>query len=440
MKRDPIAKYLAKRADLDSRPLVSGTLTSIDQVVVIPALAEYEHLFDTLDSLRNNPAAELAHTLVLCVVNNRAIPHADAAMIANNQRTLKRLEALVQHGKVEKETPLRLAYVDASSAGHELPSEEGVGLARKIGLDWGLAVLRDSESSCRLLFSLDADTLVDFNYLAAVRRHYEAHDGWGSVIAYAHRFDGTAEENTAIVYYELFLRYYALGMSYAGSPYAFHTIGSTMVCRAKAYAAISGMNRRQAGEDFYFLQQLAKTGHVDTLHSTCVYPSCRGSHRVPFGTGARVRAFQETPDMAYMTYDPAVFRILKQWLSLVEVKLDASVEDLLGGADEISEALRTFLEANGFERTWVRLKEHSAGSQGLLAQFHRWFDGLKTLRLIHYLRDNGYPQRDLFDAFNELMTWVGEEIPMGCGAALHGNDAGQQALLAFLRNRDREMR
>ena len=36
-----------------------------------------------------------------------------------------------------------------------------------------------------------------------------------------------------------------------------------MTCTAKSYVATGGMNRRMAGEDFYFLQKLAKTDGVD---------------------------------------------------------------------------------------------------------------------------------------------------------------------------------
>ena len=49
-----------------------------------------------------------------------------------------------------------------------------------------------------------------------------------------------------------------------------------------------------------------------------------------------------------------------------------------------------------------------------------WFDGFKTLKLIHYLRDNGFPPVFTFKALNELfeMTDIsfdfkhqGENVP-----------------------------
>ena len=37
-------------------------------------------------------------------------------------------------------------------------------------------------------------------------------------------------DNSAIICYETFLRYYVMCLRYAGSYYAFHTIGSAMAC------------------------------------------------------------------------------------------------------------------------------------------------------------------------------------------------------------------
>jgi len=42
------------------------------------------------------------------------------------------------------------------------------------------------------------------------------------------------------------------------------------------------MNRKQAGEDFYFIQKLMPLGGYFALNSTAIYPSPRESSRVPF--------------------------------------------------------------------------------------------------------------------------------------------------------------
>ncbi|MBW2562143.1 MAG: glycosyltransferase family 2 protein, partial [Deltaproteobacteria bacterium] len=165
-----IQKYLAHYS-VDARwRITPGSLKEIDNAVVIPALAESDHLFTTLASLSKNPRTELAHTLVICVINNGSPDTVPADDIADNQKSLEILEKLVNSDGED----LRVAYIDASSPGLEMPDRDaGVGLARKIGLDLALGVFDYENDSPKLLFSLDADTLVEDNYLSAVRRSFE---------------------------------------------------------------------------------------------------------------------------------------------------------------------------------------------------------------------------------------------------------------------------
>lgn len=416
--KDPIRTYLRKRADLESRPLISGETKGIDQVVVIPVLAERKTILKTLTSLATNPAADLERTLVICVVNNRERPLSQEDDIRDNQDTLAVLDCWVRSGQVPSELgteagSLRLGVVDASSAGFELPPKGGVGLARKIGLDWGLSILADSDSRVRLLSCLDADTFVEQNYLDSVRKHFEQRNGWAAVVSYCHPIPDSKEESAAIICYEIFLRYHVLGLFFAGSPYAFPSVGSTMVCSAEAYAAVSGMNQRQAGEDFYFLQQLAKTGRVDQIFATTVYPSCRPSHRVPFGTGQRVRRFLSHAQNEYVLYSPESYRILKAWLHTVRNGLDADADRLLVSARDIDPRLADFVDYLGFRDVWPGLQENAADTAQLLAQFHRWFDGFTTIKLIHFLRDNGFPECEMFASVRTLLDWLKVDDPFG---------------------------
>ena len=430
-----IDKYLAKRADLERWPLVAGDTSSLRRVVVIPALAEHDYLDETLASLAANPEEELRETLVICVVNNRGPAHTTTDVLENNQRTLADLERRVQ----QPEDGVRAAYVDAASPGCELPPKDGVGLARKIGLDWGLAVLRDNGAPRGLLLSLDADAAVCPEYLSGVRRHFEEHDAWAGVVAYAHRFDGPPGQVAAIVCYEIFLRYHVLGLRHAGSPYAYSSIGSTVVCRADAYAAVAGMNRRQGGEDFYFLQQLAKTGGVDEIPGATVYPSSRASIRAPFGTGPRVARFLRHERDEYVLYHPEGYGVLKEWLEAVTAHAADGAECLLEKADGICPQLCAFLAQNGFAKVWGRLAANARDESALLVQFHRWFDGFRTLKLIHHLRDNGFPEQDMLASVRQALRWFDAEPGDVAWERLRDDIAEQQRLLEHLRDLARRM-
>ena len=405
-----IAAYLEKRAVRGPWTLSAVDTRGITQAVVIPALAEEQRLFDTLGDLAANGAADVARSLVICVVNNRATPHARAEDIADNLRTLARLEAL------RKDTPLRLAYVDAASPGKELPRREGVGLARKIGLDLALSALH-GEGADGPLLSLDADTRVSPDYLATVRAHFDAEPApWAAVVAYAHPLDGAAAGRDAIVAYELFLRVHELGLRRAGSPYAYPAIGSTIICSRAAYVSAGGMKRRLAAEDFYFLQDLRKGGAVHRIPGTVVQPSARPSHRVPFGTGATIVRQVQPGAEAQHLYAVESYQVLERFLAAADHNPDAASETLseAGG----SEALEAFLEAQGFPGAWKGIQRNARSAEQRRAQFHRWMDAFRTMKLFHHLRDYAHPDTALEAGLPALLDWCGVEKTPGGPIAL----------------------
>jgi len=421
---DTIRRYLSRKSALAGRPVAHGQLEGITQAVVIPALAEHACLFDTLDTLAANDTRQRAGTLVVCVVNNH--PAASPEQRADNARTLHRLHAMQAPG-----APLRLAVIDATSPGYELPPRGGVGMARKIGLDFAAGVLAENSAARGPLISLDADTHVEPHYLETVSAHFARPGAWAAVLAYAHRLGRDPREAHAITCYELFLRYHALGLRHAASPYAFHTIGSAMACSAEAYAAISGMNTREAGEDFYFLQQLAKTGPVAPITATTVHPAGRPSRRVPFGTGRSVLNYLDEPEAAYRVYAPASYAIIRQWLACVRERLNADADELLAQAASISAPLGDFLILQQFAAAWAKLRANNPQPQRLLRAFHGWFDAFRTLKLIHHLRDHQHPRHDIFDALACMLAWNGCS-PMTCPSP-RDDLQFQQALLTHLR-------
>ncbi|MCP4642903.1 MAG: glycosyltransferase family 2 protein [bacterium] len=431
--RDPVAKYLAKLALAERWPLSVGSTDGLRQAVVIPVLDEQDYLSATLDSLARNPRDELDRTLVVCVVNNRAdSDHEEAAR--RNQETLADLERRMAGGS-EPGANLRLAVVDASSPGCELPPRQGVGLARKIGMDWACRILHDIACPRGLIFSLDADTAVEPDYLSAARDGLECLGASAGVVDFAHPLDGPEDLVRAIVCYELFLRHYVIGLRIARSPYAFHSVGSTMVCTVGAYAAVSGMNRRQGGEDFYFLQKLAKTCGVAHIPGTTVYPSPRPSPRVPFGTGPRVRRFLDGTHDEYRGYHPESFRVVGDWLGCLEAACNAAASDMLGAAGRIHPVLPDFLSQEGLPAIWDRLRRNAADAAAFRDQLHRWFDGLKTLKLFHVLRDESYPDQGLFEVIDWLLQAgkapIRDEFDP---ATLTGDLAAQIRLLEALRS------
>jgi len=394
-----IRSYLCKRAVAAPWRINAPPGKPFDGAVVIPSLAESTNLPLTLHSLAANPPDLLARFLILVVVNHRS--DATAAEKADNRATMASLPLWNQECGLES-----LFWVDAASPETELPLKQGVGLARKIGLDLALPCL-DFSAGDPLLVCLDADTTVQPDYLPAITGHFASACAGGAGIPYRHRPAADPQGQAAIDRYELFLRAYVLGMEEAGSPYAFHTVGSAMACRATAYAASGGMNRRLAGEDFYFLQQIHKTSGVSTMTGTCVHPSPRSSTRVPFGTGRAVGDMLAKGDGQLLFYQPQLFDILGEWLALVAGHDDADGEELMRRAGSLSPPLRDYLEQAGFSAAWANLLRHNPDGERLMAAFHGWFDAFRTMRLMHHLTDSAYPRIQPEEAVPRLLERAG---------------------------------
>jgi hypothetical protein len=380
------------------------------RAVVIPALAERENLPLTIESLSSCVPAEILYdTLILVVVNNRPPESGHAVdQIENNALTLKWLE-----DEGANVAPL-LAWIDASSPGHELPRWGGVGLARKIGCDSVLAFLSGLQKLIALddfiFFSLDADTTVSPDYLKVAGLELMKSGCAGGVISFKHQKADSAEIQAAIDEYEAFLNYYVEGLRWAGSPYAFHTVGSCICFSASAYIRANGFAaRRQAGEDFYFCVELAKTGGICEINKTMVFPSARVSRRVPFGTGRRIAEATLKGGEALLVYDFRVFVYLRELLKAVSAYPDAGGDRIY--AELTSPATREFLESRGFPDIWGRFQRQYKTKDAVMAAFHRWFDGFVTLKYIHWLTEKEWPRRPLEEIYQDQA-----DIYRGCSA------------------------
>lgn len=400
MPPDIVIKYLQKYSVKEWKIENIGN-RKFDNVIVVPVICEYENIRRLINSLLQNDEKYLYCTLLLIVLNN--LPSSKEEIKIENLRTMDYLRTI----NSEK---INIRFVDASSPGKELPvNHGGVGLARKIGMDLALTVFDYSSASKKILICTDADCTVEKNYLQEITSAFNKRDLSAAVVNYRHDISGEDENTAAIICYEYYLRYYVLGLKYANSPYAFHTIGSTMVCDYKSYIKAEGMNKRKAAEDFYFLEKLAKVAAIENISSTTVHPSARASWRVPFGTGQRVNRFLSKERDEYKLYSPEVFEILKSWLTALN-KNSNLVSDYLSDAERIHPELYKFLIQQEFDRAFSKILNHANDEKQLNLQKKLWFDGFRTLKLIHHLRDNGFPEINTFDAIDLLF----EKMKISC--------------------------
>ena len=422
---ESVTKYLAKYS-LPQWKLEAFFDSKIDNAIVIPVISEYENLRKLLASLLKNDNKYFTRTAIIVVVNN--LPDSAEEVKTDNHKSLDFFRSIIHKNNVEDSltqktigSNLNICLVDASSSGLEMPKKiGGVGLARKIGMDEALKLFDYSTASKKILICLDADCTVDFNYLTVVVDEFNKRNLSAAVVKYEHAIEEDIPTTHAIICYEFFLHYYVLGLKYANSPFAFHTIGSTMICTHESYIKIEGMNKQKAAEDFYFLEKLAKNYKIEKIDSTKVYPAARNSWRVPFGTGQRVGRFLSKKQNEYLLYDPVCFDILKAWLEVFNAEGIKISEEYLNTAKKIHPELSNFLMEQNFSEDWDRILKNSTRTEQLAKQKQLWFDGFRTIKLIHYLRDKAYPQIDMFEALNGLFKrldmkkdffWNNESVP-----------------------------
>ena len=333
---------------------------------------ELEELPGTLASLQTalSTAGKDAPGILL-VVNHG--PHAAPERKAHNLELLE----LLRKGNFPG-----VLWVDAASPGKELAN--GVGEARRIGMDTALSLLDLEDPEHAYIVCLDADSHVSPDYWQAILAEFAARPEHGTLsIGVSHRTGKNEAEETAIRKYEKFMDDYVAELRNAGSPYAFHTIGSAMAIRASVYVACGGMRVRSGGEDFYFLQAAAKVAPVWPMAAKVVHPAARPSDRVPFGTGPAVRSLLAGEPLE--VYSPKGFAALKELLD--NVRQDAFCAPESARNTLQPETVR-FLEERGFFRVWENVLKNTPDNAKAREQaFHRWFDALKTLQFIRVFRE-----------------------------------------------------
>ena len=369
-------------------------------VVVIPCHNEPD-LVSSLDALwQCDPPAWAVEVIV--VVN---------AALGASQSIQQQNEASIRQARAWAATHQRAGFaMHMLDRPGLLPKVAGVGLARKIGMDEALWRFASAGQDDGVILCFDADCTCARNYLQAVMSHFQEHPASpGCSIYFEHPLCGALPPAVyeAVVLYELHLRYYVEALRFAGFPFAFHTIGSSMAVRERVYREQGGMNKRKAGEDFYFLHKIIPLGEFGEVNSTTVHASPRPSDRVPFGTGRAVR--QYLADGTLPGYPLAAFRDLKEFFSRIP-----SLHLRENGTASLSEPLQSYCEQVGFSSALNAIRANTASYGAFRNRFFRWFNGFHAMKYIHYARDHSYSEGNVIAEASHLLRELG-------GAALEFN-------------------
>lgn len=365
--------------------------------VCIPVYAEPE-LISTMDSLWS---CELPGTLVDVFILFNMSNRMTADEIALHKMAWRDCRQWVS---AHQKQGLRFRLVNLEV----LPDPKGgVGWARKLVLDEAARKL-DQHG---ILLCLDGDCIVEPNYLRVVYDYFQSHPSCDAAsLNFEHRLELLGEgEKEAITQYELHLRYLVQAMRWTGHPFAYHTIGSAMAVRRNAYLLQGGMNTRQAGEDFYFLQKFIEIGNLHEITGTTVFPSARISNRVPFGTGRAMTQLQtETP--IWKTTSPEAFSHVRNLFEALDIIRDLSLNASLDKLKQIPEIipgisgqLSLYLQSIDFYTECRKIASQTASLANFRKRFFRYFNAFRMIRYTHYMRDHFFPDIPVIDAASELI-------------------------------------
>lgn len=363
--------------------------SELSLIVVIPCCNEPD-LNSSLQSLYqcDQPNGNIE---VLVVVNASEI--ASEEILIKNKETVLEGEKWCYHNSQDW---IKTFFIEEN----QLPKKHaGVGLARKIGMDEAVRRFERINKPDGVIVCFDADASCDKNYLVEIENHFVGNQKSSACsIHFEHPLFGDSFSNeiyNGIEDYELHLRYYKNALAYCNLPYAFHTVGSSMAVRSSAYQKQNGMNKRKAGEDFYFLQKMIALGDFTEINSTKVIPSPRTSDRVPFGTGKAMQEIVDSENQNYNIYNIKSFIELRKFTDVIPKLYSSSII--------ISAPIQGFLDSIDFNENLEKIRENSVNSEHFTKQFYLWFNAFKVLKLVHFLRDEYYADVNAKKAANDLL-------------------------------------
>jgi hypothetical protein len=397
--------------------------SGLNNIVVIPALGE-PALNKTIESLWH---CHQPHKPVEIIVVLNSSETSSGEIIEQNHQN----EAfLTDWAKKHNQNNLKLFWLHKKIIPKKIA---GAGLSRKLGMDWAIGRLIQAGKQNGILTSLDADALVERNYLIEIEKLFE----WdiqcsGCAVHFEHPISGDEFSNKiyhTIIDYELHLRYFKHMMQYIGFPYYHYTVGSSFAVSAKAYCKQGGMNKKQAGEDFYFLHKIMPLGRFYELNTTTVFPSSRPSNRVPFGTGATISQYSSTNFNRYKTYNFDAFEPLKQMFADIGLFYKAGLERINTLVSNYNYLFLQFLHQAGFINALVQMNSNSADIRNFNKRFFTWFDAFRIIKYLNYVHTGHIEKQDVKSEVMKLFQASG---------LTYDTQANELSLLDELRNHEKE--
>ena len=382
-------------------------------IIVVPAFDEPE-ITKLLDSLS---ACGEPQCKTEVIININAPLGATSESLINNSITQDNIKSWE---KMNSSHFFRLYFFNT---GQPDIKKWGVGLARKSLMDEALRRYDFLDKQEGVIACLDADCTVQGNYFLSLERDLLNKPARrGCSVYFEHLTEGKEFDPGiyhSIIQYELHLRYYRHALSYSGFPHLFYTVGSSIAVKALPYVKAGGMNRRQAGEDFYFVQKLIPSGGYFSLNSTTVYPSPRKSERVPFGTGMTIGKLSSEAGGIFLTYNILAFKDLKSLFDRIEVSYELDEHGLGLLFRDFPPSVRSFIGEAEWIKNISEIKGNTSGYPSFRKRFFQWFNMFAVVKYLNKTHTEGINKIPVEKAAKELLAVNGiSEIPQNASDLL----------------------
>lgn len=384
-------KYIKKHKTYDKYVVPSDF--NFGTVVVIPCFDEL-NLLTTLKSIQQclppkNPVS------VLVVVNS--CETTDESVVLQNRKTYDEVIAFAK-----KQNLPELSFHTLLC--ENLPRKHsGVGLARKIGMEWAIRGFLQSNNSDGVIVSLDADCTVSENYLFSIENQFLTYSPNCCILNFRHRVpENESSLRNAIVQYEQYIWYFRDSLKAIDFPYYYHTIGSAFAVSADAYVRVGGIGRQQGGEDFYFLQKIFQLEKTVELMDTFVYPEARFSERIPFGTGPALEKILSSPDGILNVYSIEAFSALKNFFDLRVEFYKQPNEIILKLISDLHISVQQFLAENNLLSAITDCNENSATVLTFQKRFFHHFNAFAIIKYMNFVHDKFFELTPIHKAKDKL--------------------------------------
>lgn len=343
------------------RSLESIVSKTLKIYVVIPCKAEKE-IVRAVRSLFDYSGEIEVHIIV--VVN--ALINESAEIHAINNQSVANLSDLMPQllGTFSLEI-MQEVFTDFNKA--------GVGLARKTGMDRAASMSSDRD----IILCFDADCQATPNYLHNIHSAFKSENCDCAALGFRHE---NLFVNRNILEYELFLRFYSIGLKLAAYPFWHQTIGSCMAVSAAVYRKYGGMNTRKAGEDFYFMHKLMPVSKTISISNAINILSDRESDKVPFGTGKAMGEARRFKNQERFVYHPNAFDELQSFIE----QFSKDPLFILTGDSTFHQYLRDEGCVEGIRNLF---RNFGSNEYALRKAIWQYLNGFRILRYFHWYRD-----------------------------------------------------